>query len=69
MKLNIVLNLNEIAEVRAANKTNKKKIIPIILPKAILLNTLGKVININDAPAFNVSGLPPENVSICNSSF
>ena len=44
----------------AANNTSKKNRIPIPVPRPILANTFGMVINISAGPAFSVSGSPPE---------
>ena len=51
------------ALVRAANKTNRKNKIPMILPKPMLAKMFGIVINISDGPALRVSALPPENAN------
>ena len=46
--------------VSAANSTRRKNRIPITVPKPILANTFGMVINIREGPACRVSGSPPE---------
>ena len=48
-------SINEIADVKAANKTSKKNTRPIKPPNWSESNTLGIVINIKEAPAFKLS--------------
>ena len=53
-------SIMEIALVKAASKTSKKKVIPAKVPTPILAKVLGNVINISEGPACNVLGSPPE---------
>ena len=47
--------------VTAANSTNRKNRIPAMVPKPMLANTFGMVMNISAGPACRVSGSPPVN--------
>ena len=49
---------SEIALVRAARSTRRKNTTPMILPIPMLANTLGRVMNISEGPAFSFSGSP-----------
>ena len=55
-----LVSIREMALVRAASSTRRKKVKPAIPPKPMLANTFGRVINIRDGPACRVSGAPPE---------
>ena len=46
--------------VTAANSTSRKNKTPTMVPRPMLSNTLGMVINIREGPAFRVPGSPPE---------
>ena len=49
--------------VTAANSTSKKNSTPTAEPKPMLSNTLGRVMNIRDGPAFSEAESPPENAN------
>ena len=49
--------------VSAANKTSVKKRIPTAVPKPMLSNIFGIVINIKDGPDCSVAESPPENAN------
>jgi len=59
-KVETALSVSAMELVIAANNTSKKNRIPIPVPRPILANTFGMVINISAGPAFSVSGSPPE---------
>ena len=59
-ELETALSVSAMELVIAANNTSKKNRIPIPVPRPILANTFGMVINISAGPAFSVSGSPPE---------
>lgn len=49
-KIETMVSISEIAEVKAAKKTKMKNTVPTIEPNFILLNTFGSVTNINPGP-------------------
>ena len=59
-KVETALSVSAMELVSAANSTRRKNRIPITVPKPILANTFGMVINIREGPACRVSGFPPE---------
>ena len=54
------VSIREIEEVSAANRTSRKKALPINPPNGMLANTFGSVINIKLGPALNCAWSPPE---------
>ena len=55
------LSVSAIELVTAANSTSTKNRMPTTVPRPMLANTFGIVMNINDGPACKVFGSPPEN--------
>ena len=59
-KVETALSVRAMELVMAANSTSTKNSTPTTVPRPILANTLGMVMNISAGPACRVSGSPPE---------
>ena len=60
-KIETIVSISDIEDVRAASKTKIKNTAPIIFPPDIEAKTFGSVINISFGPALRASLFPPEN--------
>lgn len=50
-------------EVTAAKNTRIKNTVPSTVPRGMLANTFGRVMNISPAPAFKADSSPPEKIN------
>ena len=62
-KMDTMVSIREIADVKAAKNTSRKKIVPIAPPNFMLANTFGSVMNISPGPAPSAERSPPENAN------
>ena len=62
-KMDTMVSIREIADVKAAKNTSRKKIVPIAPPNFMLANTFGSVMNISPGPALSAERSPPENAN------
>ena len=60
-KIDTMVSIKEMEEVRAANSTSTKNTAPIISPPTMLSKTLGRVTNIRPGPLPRAASSPPEN--------
>lgn len=59
-KIETIVSISEIADVKAAKNTRTKKTVPTTEPIFMLLKTLGNVTNINPGPWESAAWSPPE---------
>ena len=59
-KVETALSVRAMELVTAAKRTSVKKRMPTTVPRPMLSNTLGMVMNMRAGPACRVSGSPPE---------
>ena len=52
IKMETIVSIKEMEEVTAAKNTRIKNTVPSTVPRGMLANTFGRVMNISPAPAF-----------------
>ena len=58
-----IVSIKEMEEVTAAKNTRIKNTVPSTVPRGMLANTFGRVMNISPAPAFKADSSPPEKIN------
>ena len=63
IKMETIVSIKEMEEVTAAKNTRIKNTVPSTVPRGMLANTFGRVMNISPAPAFKADSSPPEKIN------